>query len=81
MDKFKIGLLVLGFGYFVYLFCPGANQAGRYSFRHATGSSVTVLDTANANVYYVSGNIGNDWTKINPRTGKSSKVEITEEGE
>ena len=57
MDKiFKIGLLVLGVGYLVYLFCPIANQAGRYSFLNADSGYISVLDTANADVYVLATN-------------------------
>jgi|TARA_Y100000294_G_scaffold60019_1_gene56788 hypothetical protein len=77
MDKFKIGLLVLGFGYLVYLFCPMANQAGRYSFRQ-TGSSISVLDTTNADVYYFGGSGGKGTlVKFNARTGKTDKITDT----
>ena len=75
MDKiFKIGLLVLGFGYLAYLFCPASNQAGRYSF-HQGESTVSVLDTTSADVYSFGG-IGGKiaLVKLNVRTGKMAKV-------
>jgi|ETNmetMinimDraft_20_1059909.scaffolds.fasta_scaffold30741_2 hypothetical protein len=54
MDKiFKIGLLVLGVGYLVYLFCPIVNQVGRYQFHRVTQSQLLVMDTAKADMYYV----------------------------
>ena len=81
MDKiFKIGLLVLGVGYLVYLFCPIANQVGRYSFRNANGA-IWVLDTANADVYVLVKETGYDkkgkekpdaWLRSNIKTGKWS---------
>ena len=65
MDKiFKIGLLVLGFSYLAYLFCPVANQVGRYQFRQLAGS-VSVLDTTNADVYYLNTDTGK-WARRNP---------------
>ena len=75
MDKFKIGLLVLGFGYLVYLFCPMANQVGRYSFLTA-GSTLCILDTANAEVYSIADE-AKQCVKINPKTGKARKVWLT----
>jgi hypothetical protein len=51
MDKiFKIGLLVLGFSFLAYLYCPHTNQAGRY--RHIeSGSSMKVFDTSSGDIY------------------------------
>ncbi len=51
MDKiFKIGLLVLGFGYLAYLYCPHTDQVGRYKYK-TSGGSVSVFDTSNADLY------------------------------
>ena len=76
VDKiFKIGLLVFGFSYLAYLFCPITNQTGRYSFRQ-TGKSISVLDTTNADVYYLVGDAKGGRMKLNPRTGKTGTVEI-----
>ncbi len=61
MDKiFKIGLLVLGFGYLAYLFGVGANidtvnaqayrQVGQYRF-FSTATGIGVIDTTNADLY------------------------------
>ncbi len=45
MDKiFKIGLLVLGFGYLAYLFCPITNQAGRYQY-YTDSESTSIYDS------------------------------------
>ncbi len=75
MDKiFKIGLLVLGFSYLAYLFCPVANQVGRYSFRE-TGSGINILDTTNADLYTLpEGSMLEGWRKLNIRTGKYEGV-------
>ena len=64
MDKiFKIGLLVLGFGYLAYLFGVGSNadtahaqayrQTGQYQvFTARTGiGGIGVIDTVNADLY------------------------------
>jgi hypothetical protein len=69
MDKiFKIGLLVLGFSYLAYLFCPIANQIGRYNF-HQIDKTMYVMDTANADlyIYYKKENV---WVRANPKTGR-----------
>ena len=51
MDKiFKIGLLVLGFLYLAYLFCPIANQTGRYQY-HEDSDSISAFDTITGLVY------------------------------
>lgn len=51
MDKiFKIGLLVLGFSYLAYLFCPVANQVGRYQY-HIDERSMTAFDTITGMAY------------------------------
>jgi predicted amidophosphoribosyltransferase len=51
MDKiFKIGLLVLGFSYLAYLFCPVANQVGRYSY-HEDSHSMRAFDTSTGLLY------------------------------
>ena len=76
MDKiFKIGLLVLGFGYLAYLYCPHTNQVGRY--QHMDGG---ILDTTNADWYSIarrdSGLRGN-WIKHNPFTAKREVIKIT----
>jgi hypothetical protein len=66
MDKiFKIGILVLGFGYLAYLFGVGANidtanaqdtnQIGRYNVS-MTAKGIAVIDTTNADVYVSNGN-------------------------
>ena len=82
MDKiFKIGLLVLGFSYLVYLFFPIANHAGRYSFRQV-GKSITILDTANADVYRSVSEVGTDgrgpdaWYRVNPKTGNVAIISL-----
>jgi len=67
MDKiFKIGLLVLGFLYLAYLFCPVANQVGRYEFNTVANVSLSVLDTATADLYLMSKE--NKWMRMNPIT-------------
>jgi uncharacterized membrane protein YczE len=74
VDKiFKIGLLVLGVGYLVYLFCPVSNQAGRYSIQEM-GDRMSIIDTTNANVYVTKNLL--DWTMINPITSKANNIEI-----
>lgn len=70
MDKiFKIGLLVLGFGYLAYLFCPVVNQVGRYQYYEDSGS-ITVLDTATADMYslapIIEGGSSRVWFKKTP---------------
>lgn len=48
VDKiFKIGLLVLGFSYLAYLFCPISNQIGRYQYYADAGAidEFSVFDT------------------------------------
>ncbi len=51
MDKiFKIGLLVLGFSYLAYLFCPIANQTGRYQY-HTSTYALSVFDTSTGLIY------------------------------
>ena len=73
MDKiFKIELLVLGFSYLAYLFCPISNQIGRYSF-YPSGKSAYILDTTNADLYLL---VDDRWAKINPRTGETGVVDI-----
>jgi len=73
VDKiFKIGLLVLGFLYLAYLFCPISNQVGRYQF-HKSGKSISVLDTTNADLYLLSND--NAWVSLNPKTGKVGAVD------
>lgn len=59
MDKFKIGLLVLGFGYLAYLFCPVSNQAGRYQYSEKIDERGwrMVFDTSTGILYRYS-NIG-----------------------
>ena len=53
MDKiFKIGLLVLGFSYLAYLFCPVVNQVGRYSILERDGTYTRIMDTATGGIYY-----------------------------
>jgi hypothetical protein len=41
---FKIGLLVLGFGFLAYLYCPHTNQVGRYTY-HETPDTIYAFDT------------------------------------
>jgi hypothetical protein len=54
MDKiFKIGLLVLGFSFLAYLFCPVANQVGRYQYYEGS-DAMSVLDTSTGLVYRTS---------------------------
>ena len=76
MDKiFKIGLLVLGFGYLSYLFGVGAkidtanehvtNQVGRYHL-HTAGNSIGILDTTNAKLYVLAGE-KTEWSDIGPQ--------------
>ena len=51
MDKiFKIGLLVLGFGYLAHLYCPHTDQVGRDQYE-ISGKSIVVFDTSNADLY------------------------------
>ena len=58
MDKiFKIGLLVLGFIYLAYLFCPIANQAGRYQYREDSESR-SVFDTSTGLLYIYALGVG-----------------------
>ena len=74
MDKiFKIGLLVLGFAYLAYLFCP-VTKVGRYQSHK--GDKVTyILDTATADVYSLY--IG-EWYKSNPLTETKPRKSIME---
>ena len=75
VDKiFKIGLLVLGFCYLAYLFCP-VSHIGRYSKVGPYG----ILDTATAVEYTLntSGVKKGNWTKHNPLTAKRELIEIT----
>ncbi len=56
MDKiFKIGVLVLGSLYLAYLFCPVANQTGRYSYHEGVDpegfKSILAFDTSTGVVY------------------------------
>ena len=60
MDKiFKIGLLVLGFGYLAYLYCPHTDQVGRYYYK-TDKEGMLVFDTTNADLYlyHIVSNIG-----------------------
>ncbi len=51
MDKiFKIGILVLGFSYLVYLFCPITNQAGRYQY-YTDSDSMSIYDSKDSIVF------------------------------
>jgi hypothetical protein len=55
MDKtFKIGLLVLGFCYLAYLFCPFTSQKGRYQY-HEGRDAISVFDTTTGVVYRMDG--------------------------
>ncbi len=70
MDKiFKIGILVLGFCYLAYLFCPISNQAGRYRFISPWKDTIGIMDTANADLYTLSVDL-EKWIKTNPKTDK-----------
>jgi len=77
MDKiFKIGLLVLGFGYLAYLFCPFTSQVGRYEV-----SDRSILDTVTGDLYTSGANATNfyNYYKMrNPITGKSGGVVLSE---
>ena len=77
MDKiFKIGLLVLGFGYLAYLFCPVANQVGRYSL-NTLGEKISVLDTTNADYYlFTVEGVRPKIIKVNPTTHEQSIVAL-----
>jgi hypothetical protein len=75
MDKiFKIGLLVLGFGFLAYLYCPHTNQVGRFRC-HLRGNLMSIIDTTNG-VTYSLDTKGKDWVTLNPITGKSSRISI-----
>ena len=53
MDKiFKIGLLVLGFGYLSYLYCPHTDQVGRYSLLQRDNTYTYIMDTTTGGIYY-----------------------------
>jgi hypothetical protein len=74
MDKiFKIGLLVLGFSYLAYLYCPHTNQVGRYV---STGNDNEVIDTTNGSVYAFTASRGSSpgSTKINLVTGETEVI-------
>ena len=63
MDKiFKIGLLVLGVGYLVYLFCP-SNQVGRYQYHRVGAVQKMILDTTTMDMYLYT----NKWEKKNAK--------------
>ena len=70
---FKIGLLVLGFGYLAYMYCPHTDQAGRYSYLQ-NGTVISVFDTTNADVYLLVGKDKGGWLKSNPLTGKKELI-------
>lgn len=76
MDKiFKIGLLVLGFGYLAYLYCPHTNQVGRYRSMGGYG----ILDTTNADWYSLANvdrEVRGNWIKHNPITAKRELIKI-----
>ena len=73
IDKiFKIGLLVLGFLYLAYLFCPVSNQVGRYR-SHISEEGFFISDTTNADVYTFA---KERWVLVNPKTGKSDSIDI-----
>ncbi len=79
VDKiFKIGLLVLGFSYLAYLFCPVTNQIGRYRYHKSSGATY-ILDTKNADLYLM-GTSGKNWgsMKFNPRTGKRTIIRMVD---
>ena len=73
VDKiFKIGLLVLGFSFLVYLFCTVTGQIGRYRALPIASSQVMVIDTTNSDLYYsyddpTTAGSAQDWKKFNPR--------------
>jgi hypothetical protein len=72
---FKIGILVLGFGYLAYMYCPHTNQVGRYR-----GLSGGILDTTNADWYSLAGTshgARGNWIKHNPFTAKREVIKIT----
>ena len=79
MDKiFKIGVLVLGFGYLAYLFCTITNQIGRYHKVVFDGKDA-FLDTVTADTYYLQRNVVKEkdyWLKFNPTTGKQTAISI-----
>jgi hypothetical protein len=51
MDKiFKIGLLVMGFGYLAYLYCPITDQAGRYQY-YTDSDSMSIYNSKEATVF------------------------------
>ena len=73
MDKiFKIGLLILGFSYLAYLFCPIAFQSGRYDF-HKFNNNMIVMDTATADLYVYYKDL-KLWIKLNPTTSGMPSV-------
>jgi hypothetical protein len=76
MDKiFKIGLLVLGFGFLAYMYCPHTDQVGRYRMTES-GSTITFFDTSNADLYICTMAGGTvKGLKVNPITGKNITIE------
>ncbi len=79
MDKiFKIGLLVLGFGYLAYLYCPHTNQVGRYQY-HTVGDTFSIMDTTNADAYTLITKKSGGWVRLNPVTGKKKLITIKDE--
>lgn len=79
MDKiFKIGLLILGFSYLAYLFCPLTNQTGRYRL-HNFKNHIAIMDTVNSDLYMYYGK-QRVWIRTNPRTSgmpSLTKVEMS----
>jgi hypothetical protein len=85
MDKiFKIGLLVLGFSYLAYLFCPIANQTGRYQY-YTDSDSKSVFDTSTGLLYSYASRVGGSeldiitWAKDDIRIKKGyQEMELQE---
>jgi hypothetical protein len=76
IDKiFKIGLLVLGFGYLAYLFCPITQQSGRYEF-HEEDETIFIMDTATADFYTLIEQDKTVWVKTNPKTGNRTSITL-----
>ncbi len=78
MDKiFKIGLLVLGFGYLAYLFCPITNQVGRYQYYYADSDpkASIVFDTSTGMIYSVSLEEGRITFDVNKQAKQGDKDE------
>lgn len=76
IDKiFKLGVLVLGILYILYLYYPLTSQNERYKyFKHNAESSI--LDTYNGTLYRSTLRRGNNevWMKFDPKTGKQTYI-------